>query len=148
VILDLNKAEIDDAHKDKQKMFSDNFKVSSLLLPNLPTDDSHPFQVGTIFQRIPQTTNHINRLNSNGTHRLSNVINNNASSNNFNMAESMQSQSSDGSMLRNASGNHFRRSENYQTTSEGSTSPESSSESSTEDWESGESKASAAPHFA
>jgi hypothetical protein len=31
-----------------------------------------------------------------------------------------------------------RRSENYQTTSEGSTSPESSSESSAEDWESGE----------
>lgn len=27
VIFELNKAEIDDAHKDKQKMFSENFKV-------------------------------------------------------------------------------------------------------------------------
>lgn len=29
VIFELNKAEIDDAHKDKQKMFSENFKVSA-----------------------------------------------------------------------------------------------------------------------
>lgn len=27
VIFELNKAEIDDAHKDKQKMFNENFKV-------------------------------------------------------------------------------------------------------------------------
>ena len=27
VIFELNKPEIDDAHKDKQKMFSENFKV-------------------------------------------------------------------------------------------------------------------------
>ncbi|CRK86321.1 CLUMA_CG000194, isoform B [Clunio marinus] len=157
VIFELGKLEIDDAHKDKQKMFSENFKIE------------------TIFQRIPQGINHINRLqqhhNSNGMHnnvhprdssfRLSNYINNNASSNinnninqqtsnhHHNVAEPQlqQSQSSDCALLRSNNSsvqryqssdndNAQRRSENYQTTSEGSTSPESSSESSTEEWES------------
>lgn len=31
VIYELNKPEIDDAHKDKQKMFSENFKVSLMV---------------------------------------------------------------------------------------------------------------------
>lgn len=35
VIFELNKAEIDDAHKDKQKMFSENFKVRCLADVNL-----------------------------------------------------------------------------------------------------------------
>jgi hypothetical protein len=32
VIFELNKPEIDDAHKDKQKMFSENFKVSIIVV--------------------------------------------------------------------------------------------------------------------
>lgn len=31
VIFELNKPEIDDAHKDKQKMFSENFKVRKIV---------------------------------------------------------------------------------------------------------------------
>lgn len=130
-------------------------------------------QIETIFQRIPQGGNLINRhpLNNgtNGTHnnshppditfRFSNLINNNASANNNNInhqsanhhvaePQLSQSQSSEGAILRGvlAPGQRYpsinndlqRRSDNYQTTSEGSTSPESSSESSAEEWESGE----------
>lgn len=129
-------------------------------------------QIETIFQRIPQGVNHINRLQLSNTNGHSNVhprdstfrynlINNNASSNNNNINQQssnhtvaepqlQQSHSSDGTMMRSVSAlrselyqsnhndHHQRRSENYQTTSEGSTSPESSSESSAEEWESGE----------
>lgn len=132
---------------------------------NLQTNVGNFLQVETIFQRIPQGANHINRQplnNTNGIHnnvhpRFINLINNNASSNNNNINQQssnhivaepqlQQSQSSDSTMLRNVSSgqrygainndNMQRRSDNYQTTSEGST--ESSSESSAEEWESGE----------
>lgn len=175
MIFELEKIEIDDAHKDKQKMFSENFKVSRYVCCCYPEEFIKPFffgQIETIFQRIPQGVNQINRLqlnNTNGCHnnvhprdssfRFSNVLNNNASSynNNINQQSSnhivaepqlQQSHSSDGSMLRHmTSGQHYpsmnndnlhRRSDNYQTTPEGSTTPESSSESSAEEWESGE----------
>ncbi|MBL2498053.1 hypothetical protein ELJ53_29985, partial [Klebsiella pneumoniae] len=49
VIFELNKPEIDDAHKDKQKMFNENFKIE------------------TIFQKIPHGGNHINRMQINHT---------------------------------------------------------------------------------
>jgi hypothetical protein len=45
VILELNKEEIDDAHKDKQKMFSDNFRVRlpRACFPSSPTDTPPSF---------------------------------------------------------------------------------------------------------
>ena len=152
-------------------MFSENFKVKILLIAL--KSFAYVFillQIETIFQRIPQGVNHINRhqlSNTNGCRNNAhprdssfsfNLINNNASTNNNNINQQSsnhtvveplhQSHSSDSALLRNVSAGHrypsinndnlHRRSENYQTTSEGSTSPESSSESSAEEWESGE----------
>ncbi|XP_070492620.1 phosphatidylinositol 3,4,5-trisphosphate 3-phosphatase and dual-specificity protein phosphatase PTEN isoform X2 [Chironomus tepperi] len=142
VIFELNKPEIDDAHKDKQKMFNENFKIE------------------TIFQKIPHGGNHINRMQinhtTNGVHnnnlnsRYNNLINNNNDVNQYSSTV-LDSHNSDNhnhrvstrnpsSSQRNnqISTNEFRhsRGDNYQTTSEGSSSPESSSESSGEDWES------------
>lgn len=44
VIFELNKAEIDDAHKDKQKMFSENFKVSFKSSYNVSTNPPSIFR--------------------------------------------------------------------------------------------------------
>lgn len=125
-----------------------------------------PQRVNQIHRLQTHNTNGIQN-NHNNVHaprdvsfRFSNLINNNASSNNNNINQQssnanhivvdpllQQSQSSD-TMLRNVStavhryktnnDGIQRRSENYQTTSEASTSPESSSESSECEWESGE----------
>ncbi|KAG5675323.1 hypothetical protein PVAND_005234 [Polypedilum vanderplanki] len=158
VIFELNKPEIDDAHKDKQKMFNENFKIE------------------TIFQKIPHGSNHINRMQINGVHnnansRYSNLINNNNNNNNndinqhqYNTSRLVESQNSDNqnhyvnATLRNASSsqrNHqlstneirHSRGDEYQTTSEGSSSPESSSESSAEEWESGNSQNDSKPKY-
>lgn len=176
VIFELNKLEIDDAHKDKQKMFRDDFKVNLTTLSRYSNAIwLSPFQIHTVFQRVPNGVNHHQRLqinNMNGipndanprepNYGFINRINNNASTNinnNINPPSSnhivaepqlQPSQSSDNGRLQ---GIHFgqpryqtpstndnpRLSENFQTTSEGSTTPESSSESS-EEWESGELK--------
>lgn len=128
-------------------------------------------QIETIFQRIPQGVNQINRLQLNNTNgcqnsvhprdssfRFINMLNNNASSNNNNIHQQssnnieshlQQSQSSESSMLRHMTpdqhyssmnNDNIHRRSDYQTTPEGSTTPESSSESSAEEWESGELK--------
>ncbi|MBL2417119.1 hypothetical protein ELJ38_30705, partial [Klebsiella pneumoniae] len=64
VIFELNKPEIDDAHKDKQKMFNENFKIE------------------TIFQKIPHGGNHINRMQIN--HTTNGVLNNNLNYSRYN----------------------------------------------------------------
>jgi hypothetical protein len=90
----------------------------------------------------------INRINNNASTNINNNINQPSSNHIVAEPQLQPSQSSDNGRLRGiAYGQRFqttppndnlqRRSENYHTTSEGSTSPESSSESS-EEWESGE----------
>lgn len=165
VIFELNKLEIDDAHKDKQKIFNVDFKVTFAVLPTetlLKPLSPRPFQIQTIFQRLPNgvrphlpnhmNTNggihangpreanygHINHLNNNASININNNIN--QPSNHIVAVPQLPSQSSNGRLPHGVPYGQTtdpRQSGNYNTTSECSTSPESSSESS-EEWESGE----------